>query len=109
MYYLDSVGGSSVNKRSDTFMVDDGTVLGTDTILGAANSAFGSNFIKSDGENFYVTYSGMTFDFAWYYKGTDKKFNFNTPITEDVEIEMKMFDGLIDEDFLTDIYTTFGS
>ena len=46
---------------------------------------------------------GFKVDFSWYYKGTDKKFDFNKPLNEDAEIEMKMYNGLFDNNLLTDI------
>ena len=55
------------------------------------------------GETFYITVGELKFDFAWYYKDTDTKFNFNQPITEDVEIEMRMFDGAVDDDTLENV------
>lgn len=63
--------------------------------------------IQTDGEIFKLAMGGFTIDFAWYYKGRDTKFDFNTPITKDIEIETKTFDGIIDNDFFEDIYDIF--
>lgn len=103
IYYLDAVNGSNLNEESKTYIVDDGTVLGSDLLVKTVNDTFGSDLIETDGETFYISVGELTFNFAWYYKGTDKKFNFNEPITDDVEIEMKMLDGAVDDDFIEDM------
>jgi len=68
---------------------------------------FGGNILKSDGEIFTFTIGEYSVNVGFYYKDTDQKFNFNEPITEDIEIEMKLFDGAIDNDFLKNIYDIF--
>lgn len=37
-------------------------------------------------------------EYAWYYKDTDTKFDWNKPIDQDIEIEMKLMNGLLDND-----------
>lgn len=103
IYYVDATNGSNLNEKSETYTVDDGTVLGSDLIVRTVNGTYGSDLIKTDGETFYITVGELKFDFAWYYKDTDTKFNFNQPIIEDVEIEMKMFDGAVDDDIVENV------
>ena len=89
------------------YLVDHGTVIGTDFIVKSINQAFGQDFLKSDGETFVMSMGGMDIDYGWYYRNTDTKFNFNQPITKDVEVELKMLDGMIDYSSLKKINDIF--
>lgn len=106
MYFLEDFD-VGLKENYETYSVDDGTVLGTDLILNTVNNTFGKNLIKTDGETFKITINDFTLDFAWYYKSTNTKFDFNKPITEDIEIEMKLYEGSIDNSFIKDIYDFF--
>lgn len=106
VYFLSNVDGN-LEADYETYYVENGTVLDVNTLVDYINKMFGNNFIKTDGETFTLMVGEFSINIGWYYKGTDKKFNFNEPITEDIEIEMKMFDGEVDNEFLKKIYDIF--
>lgn len=109
IYFLEDLDNTGLKENYETYSVDDGTIMGTDVLINTINNTFGGDFIKTDGETFKMTVSGFTIDFAWYYRGTNTKFDFNKPITKDIEIEMKLFDGAMDNNFFQDIYDILGS
>ena len=107
IYFLDNIDSSGLKENYETYPIDDGTILAPDSLINMVNNTFGGDIVQTDGETFKVTISGFTVDFAWYYKDTDIKFDWSKPITEDTEIEMKMINGLIDNDFIKGIYDIF--
>ncbi len=101
MYYLDTVNEKSdeLVEKSITEEVECGTkILSSKDMSGWLNKTLGNGMVTDDGETFYIKGLGSLGSFAFYYKDTDTKFNFNTPINGDIEIEMKVMDGLIDND-----------
>lgn len=98
---------NTLTEEKLIYLVDHGTVIGTDLIVDSVNSIFGKDTIKSDGEKFTSDVGGMELDYGWYYRGTDTRFNFNQPITKDVEIEFKMLDGMFDYSSLKKINDIF--
>ncbi len=98
---------NTLTEEKLIYLVDHGTVIGTDLIVDSVNSVFGKDTIKSDGEKFTSDVGGMELDYGWYYRGTDTRFNFNQPITKDVEIEFKMLDGMFDYSSLKKINDIF--
>lgn len=105
IYYMD--GEDGLEENTQTYMVKDGTVIGVDVIVKAVNESLGSNMLESDGKTFYMNVGGFKVDFAWYYKGTDDKFDFTKPIKKDTELEVKVFNGIMDDDFIQNIYDMF--
>lgn len=103
VYFLDT--GMKVNHS--TYAVEAGTVVSSSMMVDAINKVFGSDFISSDGENFYLGLGDIKLDFAWYYKDTEEKFNWNIPIDRDIEIEMKLLNGFIDNEMINDIKNFF--
>lgn len=107
IYFLENLNNTGLKENYEIYSVEHGTVMGTDVLINTVNSTLGGNLIKTDGKTFTITINGFSVDFAWYYKGTNTKFDFNKPIVEDTEIEMKMFDGMIDNNTLQGIYDIF--
>lgn len=101
IYYMDSDKKGNPIENHTTEVVESGTVLGKEYILKAVNSTFGGN-LKSDGKSFTMDLGGIQVEFAWYYRGTNNKFDWDKPIYEDTEIEMKTFDGIFDDKTFTD-------
>lgn len=96
MYFLENMG-ESLGEKSETYVFKKGVKLDSRMIVDTVNKSLGINLIASEGETFYIKMGDFTADFAWYYKGTNEKFNWNEPIDEDIEIEMKLYDGLLDD------------
>ena len=107
IYFLENINSNSLDENYKSFSVEDGTVLDANELVKYVNDIFKMEVIKTDGETFTITMSGFSINIGWYYKDTDERFNFNEPITKDIEIEMKLFDGAIDNDFLKNIYDIF--
>lgn len=107
IYFLENIVDDNLTENYETFYVADGTILGTDELVKYTNNLFKMDIVKTDGETFTLTIGDFSINVGWYYKDTDEKFNFNAPIVSDVEIEMKLFDGEIDNDFLKDVYDIF--
>lgn len=109
IYFLENINNNSLDENYKSFSVEDGTVLDANELVKHVNDIFKMEVIKTDGETFTITMSDFSMNFGWYYKDTNERFNFNEPITKDVEIEMKLFDGAIDNDFLKNIYNIFNN
>lgn len=109
MYYLDGNDAKEITSNYETIKVDKGTILGANEIVNMANSYLDRINAKmyTDGKTFYMTVGELKFDFAWYYKGTNTKFDWNEPISKDIEIEMKSFDGVIDDDLIQEFESMF--
>lgn len=103
MYFLDNNDKGTLQENYETFAVDNGTIISANIIVDYVNKIFKSKMLSSDGKSFYISYGGLKYEFGWYYKNTNTKFDWNQPITEDIEIEMKMFDGALDDDTISDI------
>lgn len=97
LYYLDEGENGELVEKFITERVDRGTVLGAQYLLKATDVGLGAK-LKSDGKTFTFTIGGMDMDFAWYYRGTKEKFDWNQPVTKDITLEMKLFDGIFDND-----------
>lgn len=102
MYYLEGTT-SGIVEKSKSFSVDDGSLIGIDML----NKLNKTGFTETDGKTFKVTIAGFSIDCAWYYKDTDTIYDFTKPVTEDVELEMKILNGLIDNDFVKDVDDIF--
>ena len=107
IYFLEGDEKSKLKEKYETYAVDKGTIIDADIILDAVNKMFKSKFLSSDGKSFYMTMDEFQFEFGWYYKDTDIKFDWKQPITEDTEIEMKLFNGLFDNDTFINIDSWF--
>lgn len=107
IYFLENNGNNELEEKYQSFLVDDGTILYSNDVVNHLNEIFGYEILATDGETFQMTMSGFTIDVAWYYKDTNTKFDFNEPITEDTEIEMKMFNGSMGNDFFENIFDIF--
>ncbi len=107
IYFLDNDDTNKLNENYEIYSIDKGSKIDAKQIVDYANKILKSNMLSTDGKSFYVTASGLQMEFGWYYKGTDNKFDFNLPINEDISIEMKMFDGLIDDNFIKDFSSLF--
>ena len=107
IYFLDNDNSNKLNEDYEVYSIDKGSKIDVKQIVNYANKVLKSNMLSTDGKSFYVTVSGLKMEFGWYYKGTDNKFDFNLPINEDVSIEMKLFDGLIDDELINDFSSLF--
>lgn len=109
IYFLEGDEQSKLKENYETYAVEKGTVMDANIIVDAVNKIFKSKFLSSDGKSFYMTMGEFQVEFGWYYKDTDTKFDWNQPITEDTEIEMKLFNGLFDNDTFIDINSWFNN
>ncbi len=96
-------GENGLKEKKNSYPIEDGTVLADKNSL---NKVFGK-LITTDGTDFYMGVGEFKVKVSWYYKDTDTKFDWNKPITEDTEVEMKMFDGLLDNDFFQNLDDLF--
>lgn len=103
VYTLANNNANRLEETSNVYYVSEGAHLNPNTIVDIINKSLKGNYMSYKDQTFYMTMGGFTTDFAWYYKDTDTKFDFDKPITEDVEIEMKIFSGLVDNDTITNI------
>ena len=99
-YYMDTNEKEMVENHI-TEVINKGAILGNQYILEAADFASGIE-LKSDGKTFVMDIGGVKLDFAWYYRGSDRKFDWNVPIEKDTEIEMKIANGIFDNDSFID-------
>ncbi len=107
IYFLEGNEQSKLKEKYETYAVEKGTVMDANIIVDAVNKMFKSKFLSSDGKSFYMTMGEFQVEFGWYYKDTDTKFDWSQPITEDTEIEMKLFNGLFDNDTFINIDSWF--
>lgn len=103
IYFLEGDEQSKLKEKYKTYAVEKGTVMDANMIVNTVNKIFKSKFLSSDGKSFYMKMGEFKIEFGWYYKDTDTKFDWNQPITEDTEIEMKLFNGLFDNDTFINI------
>lgn len=103
VYFLQGDDSNKLEKNYETYSVPKGAKADVNNLVNAFNKAFKNISLSTDGKSFYISVNGFEVEFAWYYKDTNKKFDFNSPLTEDTEIEMKLFNGSIDYDSLLDI------
>jgi bacillolysin len=106
IYYLVD-NNNKFEEQYDTIAVEADKVIGTDTLINTINGLNGSSILSSDGKSFYYNINGEKFEFAWYYKDTDTVFDWNEPISQDVDLEMKMLNGDIDNKTIIDINDLF--
>ena len=109
IYFLEGNDNSELQENYKVYSFDKGTVMNANLIVDSVNKVFKNKLLSTDGKSFYMTMSGIEVEFGWYYKGTDTKFDFNSPLNEDVEIEMKVFNGLIDNDTLINLDDIFNN
>lgn len=107
LYFLNGGESDQLEENYETYLVAPGTIIDANIIVDSINEKLNSNILTYKDSSFYVTVGGFTVDFAWYYKDTDKKFDFNEPINQDIQIEMKLYDGFLDNDIFTDIDNWF--
>ncbi len=107
IYFLSANDNDGVIIDHETFALEKGKTLSSGIIVNTVNDFFETEFITTDSESFYVNFGEFQAEFAWYYKGTNTKFKWDQPINEDVEIEMKLLNGLIDNDLIKNIYDIF--
>ena len=103
VYFLQGDDSNKLEKNYETYSVPKGAKADVNNLVNAFNKTFKNISLSTDGKSFYISVNGFEVEFAWYYKDTNKKFDFNSPLTEDTEIEMKLFNGSIDYDSLLDI------
>ena len=83
--YMYEVDGECIVKKPETFAVDDGTILSMDMFM----EGFG---ITTEGDTMYIQLGAIRIPLEFYYYGTDQKYDWNTPVTSDVAIEMSSMD-----------------
>jgi len=105
IYYVDGSESDELKETSETHAYDAGTIIGANLIVDAVNKGIGSEWLKTDGKSFYVYMGEIKFEFAFYYRGTDTKFDWDKPINEDIDIEMRFFDGILGNDTLLDLFS----
>lgn len=103
IYFLEGNSINGLTENHETFAIEKGKVLGSDIIVETINNIFKNNILSSNGTEFYMNIGGYKMELGWYYKGTNKKFNWNKSLTEDTEIEMKFLNGLLDNDLFINI------
>lgn len=99
IYYLDPTGTGKLSENYEVYKVGQYKKASSKEIVSYINKMFKSDILSTDGKTFYFDVGGMKIDVAWYYRGTDIKFDWDKPITENVEVEMKMLNGILDNDF----------
>ncbi len=78
---------------SETMCIKDGDKLDYKMLEKTINNSFGDMInVTTDGKIFKMQTSYFTFSYAWYYKDTDKVYDFNNPVHENAVIEMKWID-----------------
>ena len=107
MYYLEGNSQNNLKENFETFAVEKGSILDVNQVIDSLNDMFKSEMFSTDGKSFYITLGGISFEMAWYYKDTDVKFDWSKPVMQDTEIEMKLFDGIFDDDFFIDMSDIF--
>ena len=90
--YMYEAEGDCLVLKPEIFAVEDGAVLSMDMLIDTLNGTFG---ITTDGTGMNVSIGGINIPLEFYYYGTNTKYDWNTPVTEDVEIEF----GGMDLDF----------
>lgn len=100
LYYLTEGENGTLAEKIMTESIEKGTILGAQHLIKATDIGLDIK-LKTDGKTFTFNIGGMNIDFAWYYRGTEEKFDWDKPITKDTTIEMKLFDGIFDNDLLT--------
>lgn len=103
IYSLVNNSANRLEETTEVCYVSEGTYLNPNTIVNIINKTLNGNYVSYKDKTFYLTMGGITTDFALYYKGTDTKFDLDKPVTEDAEIEMKAFNGSLDNDTITNI------
>lgn len=98
IYFLESDAQNKLKEIHETYSVDSGTTVDANVIVDSVNHIFGNKFLTMEGQSFYMTVGDFKVEYAWYYKDTDTKFDWNKPIDQDIEIEMKLMNGLLDND-----------
>ena len=74
-------------EKPETLSVDDGTILSMDLLI----DSLGNNFqITLEGTEANVTIGSISVPLNFYYYQTKEKYNWNTPVTEDIEIELNL-------------------
>ena len=92
-------------ETKEVYYYDHGTVISSTLLVETINGILGNSSISSeDGKTIEIA-EGM--DMALYYRGTDEKFDFNQPITEDIELEFKFMDGMLDNNTIKEIAELF--
>ena len=99
IYYLDPTGTGKLSENYEVYKIGQYKKASSKEIVSYINKMFKSDILSTDGKTFYFDVGGMKIDVAWYYRGTDIKFDWDKPITENVEVEMKMLNGILDNDF----------
>ena len=85
--YMYEVEGNCMVEKPETFSVDDGTILSMDLLI----DSLGNNFqITLEGTEANVTIGSISVPLNFYYYQTKEKYNWNTPVTEDIEIELNL-------------------
>ncbi len=107
VYFIASGDNNNIKIDNETFALEKGKPLSSGIIVNTINNYFKTEFITTNGESFYINLGGVQAEFAWYYHDTETKFKWDQPLYEDVEIEMKLLNGLIDNDLIKDIYDMF--
>lgn len=114
MYYLSGDDNENLIEEHTTFLVDSNYSLNASTIINSINSVYkkedwerysNNDAVTYDSQNnsFYINIADQKFEFSWYYRNSDEKFNWNNPVDKDTEIEMKLFNGVLDNKFLLDV------
>ena len=107
IYYMEGSGDNDIDEKVDTYILNAGTIFDSESLVNNLNETVGSEMFRTDGVSFYISMAGIEMEVAWYYKDTNTKFDWNKPINSDVEIEMKVLNGLLDNDFFQDINDYF--
>ena len=100
-------GDVNKDEKVDTYILNAGTIFDSESLVNNLNETVGSEMFRTDGVSFYISMAGIEMEVAWYYKDTNTKFDWNKPINSDVEIEMKVLNGFLDNDFFQDINDYF--
>lgn len=107
IYFSENNSTNKLNESHKSFSVDDGAKIDIYEFINKINNAIGVDLITTDGESFKIGINNFYIDIAWYYKDTETKFDFNKPITEDTNIEMKLLDGTFNKESIIDMNGLF--
>lgn len=106
IYYLEPGTAGVLREGKTVYTINKGTKADINELLKIINNQSDGAKMSSDGETFSVSVGEFNIDASWYYRGTDNKVNFNLPINDNIEIEMKI-DGSLDNNSILELIDSF--
>ncbi len=107
IYFLENGDQNKLEEKYETIAIDSGTIIDEKSIVQMVNDFLGQEILSSNGKSFFMMINGFKIEYAWYYKNTQTKFEFGQPIYQDTEIELKLLNGILDNDIFININDLF--